>query len=64
MYPTRPTSLVLTVVYWPPERICAIDLAMDGFSATHNTRMCYAKVPVAVPRDVSQGGIFAVESTS
>ena len=36
--------LVLTVVDWPPERICAIDLAMDGFSATHNTRMYYAKI--------------------
>ena len=36
--------LMLTVVYWPPERICAIDLEMDGFSATHNTRMYYAKI--------------------
>ena len=29
---------------------------MDGFSATHNTRMYYAKITVAVSRDVSQEG--------
>ena len=46
--------LILTVVYWPPERICATDLEMDGFSATHKTRMCYTKVTVVIPRDVSQ----------
>lgn len=28
-----------TVLYWPPERICVTALAMDGFSATHNTFM-------------------------
>lgn len=48
--------LVLTVVYWPPERICAIDLAMDGFSATHNTRMYYARITVVVSRGVRQKG--------
>lgn len=47
--------LVLTVMYWPPERICAIDLEMDGFSATHKTRMYYDKVMVVVPRDVGLG---------
>ena len=24
---------------WPPERICVMDLAMDGFSATQRTFM-------------------------
>ena len=48
--------LILTVVYWPPERICATDLEMDGFSATHKTRMYYAKITVIVSRDVSQEG--------
>jgi len=47
---------MLTVVYWPPERICAIDLEMDGFSATHNTRMYYARITVVVSRGVSQEG--------
>jgi hypothetical protein len=36
--------VILTVEYWPPERICATDLAMDGFSATHRTRMCYTNL--------------------
>jgi hypothetical protein len=49
-------SLILTVVYWPPERICATDLEMDGFSATHNTRMYYAKITVVVSGDVNQEG--------
>ena len=26
-----------TVLNRPPDKICVIDLAMDGFSATHNT---------------------------
>jgi len=55
---------VLTVVYWPPERICAIDLEMDGFSATHKTRMYYDKVTAVVPRDVRQEGRFVVGSMS
>jgi len=41
--------LMLTVVYWPPERICAIDLEMEGFSATHKTRMYYARTTVVFP---------------
>lgn len=57
-----PECRVLTVVYWPPERICAIDLEMDGFSATHKTRMYYAKIAVGFPRGVSQEGIFAAGS--
>jgi len=48
-----PECRILTVVYWPPERICATDLAMDGFSATHKTRMYYAQVMVAFPVGVS-----------
>lgn len=28
-----------TVVYWPPERIWVIDLAIEGFSATQSTLM-------------------------
>ena len=32
------------MVYWPPERICATDLEMDGFSATHRTRMYYVEI--------------------
>jgi hypothetical protein len=28
---------LLTVLYWPPERICVIDFAIDDFSATHST---------------------------
>ena len=28
-----------TVSYWPPDNIPVIDLAMEGFSATHKTRM-------------------------
>ena len=59
-----PEHLILTVVYWPPERICATDLAMDGFSATHRTRMYYAKATVVLPRDVGQEGMFAVGSMS
>jgi len=56
--------LILTVVYWPPERICAIDLEMDGFSATHKTRMYYAKITVVFSRDVSPKGLFAAGSMS
>jgi hypothetical protein len=30
-------SRLLTVLYWPPERICVIDFAIDDFSATQST---------------------------
>ena len=35
----RLQSVALTVANWPPDRICVIDLAIDGFSATHRTLM-------------------------
>lgn len=56
---TVPKCPTLTVLYWPPERIWATDLAMDGFSATHKTRMYYVEVAVGFPGDVGQGGMFA-----
>ena len=62
--PSEPAAdeFQLTVVCLPPERICAMDLAMDGFSATHKTRMCYAKIKVGFSRSVSQEGVFTVWS--
>ena len=58
------TYVRLTVVDLPPERICATDLAMDGFSATHKTRICYTKVTVAFLKGVSKGEILVAGSTN
>lgn len=33
-----------TVSYWPPDKIPVIDLAIEGFSATHRTRMSEASL--------------------
>ena len=55
-----PECLMLTVVYWPPERICATDLEMDGFSATHKTRMYHTKLAVVFSRGASQDEVFVV----
>ena len=57
-------TLDFTVVYLPPERICAIDLEIDGFSATHKTRMRYIEITVGLSRDASQGGYLVVRSPS
>lgn len=42
-----------TVVNCPPERICVIDLAMEGFSATHNHLTMVAGFPCRPAQRVS-----------